>query len=52
MFKMNPEKKRLWDEVLFWSRRLSYVSADKNPEWRVKYKEAKKRLEEWKERNE
>ena len=48
MFKMNPEKKRAWDEVLFWAKRLSYKQAENHPEWRTKYEEAKKRLEELK----
>lgn len=30
---------------LFWSRRLSYKSADSHPEWREKYKSAKQELE-------
>lgn len=34
------------NEVLFWARKLSYKSADNHPEWRTKYEEAKKRLEE------
>lgn len=48
MYKMNPEKKRAWDEVLFWEKRLSYKQAENHPEWRTKYEEAKKRLEELK----
>lgn len=50
MYKMNPELKRAWDEVLFWARRLSYKQADNYPEWREKYEAAKKRLEELKAR--
>lgn len=41
-----PEKKRAWDDVLFWARRLSYRAADNHPEWRQKYEEAKRRLKE------
>ena len=44
----HPEYKRLWDEVLFWAKRLSYKSADKHPEWKVKYKGAVKKRDEWK----
>lgn len=51
MYKMNPELKRAWDEVLFWARRLSYKQADNHPEWREKYEAAKKRLEELKARS-
>lgn len=39
-----PEKRRAWDDVLFWARRLSYKSAEKHPEWRQRYEEAKQRL--------
>lgn len=43
------EKRRAWNEVLFWARRLSYKQADKYPEWQQKYEEAKRRLNEIKE---
>lgn len=46
---MSDEKKRAWNEVLFWAKRLSYKSADAHPEWKENYKRAKKRLEEIKE---
>lgn len=49
MYKMNPELKAAWDEVLFWAKRLSYKQADNHPEWRKKYEAAKKRLNELKE---
>ena len=49
-FKLNPELKNAWDKVLFWSKRLSYASADKHPNWRVEYEKAKKNLEEVKAR--
>ena len=40
MYKMNPEMKKAWDEVLFWAKRCSYKQADNHPEWHEKYKEA------------
>lgn len=39
--KINGARKK----SLFWSRRLSYKSADSHPEWREKYKSAKQELE-------
>lgn len=45
----SEEKRRAWNEVLFWARRLSYNQADNHPEWEQKYKEAKQRLNEIKE---
>lgn len=36
--------------VLFWAKRLSYKSADIHPEWKTNYENAKKRLEEIKEK--
>lgn len=42
----SEERRRAWDEVLFWARRLSYKAADYHPEWRQKYEEAKQRLNE------
>lgn len=40
------ERKRAWNEVLFWARRLSYNQADNHPKWEQKYKEAKQKLSE------
>lgn len=47
---MNPELNNAWKEVLFWAKRLSYLNADKHPEWRENYEEAKKELAEIKAR--
>jgi hypothetical protein len=47
---MNPELKSAHDDVLFWSRRLSYHSSDKHPEWRENYIKAKERLKKVKEK--
>ena len=47
-YKMNPELKHAWDEVLFWARRCSYNAAATHPEWQTKYREAKKKLEQLK----
>ena len=44
----HPEYKKLWDEVLFWAKRLSYKAADYHPEWRTKYEEAVRKRDEWK----
>ena len=44
----HPEYKRLWDEVLFWAKRLSYKAADIHPEWKEKYEDAVRRRDEWK----
>ena len=48
MYKMNPEMKKAWDEVLFWAKRCSYKQADNHPEWHETYKEAKRKLNELK----
>ena len=40
----SAERIQAQKDVLFWARRLSYMSADLYPEWRDKYKEAKERL--------
>ena len=50
MFKMNPELKNAWDKVLFWSKRMTYASADKHPEWKEEYEKAKAHRDEVKER--
>ena len=38
------EERKAHKEVLFWAKRLSYASADKHPEWRTRYEEAKLQL--------
>ena len=47
---MSAEKKRAWDEVLFWARRLTSCQADNHPEWKMNYVKAKRKLTEIKER--
>lgn len=47
---MSGERKRAWENVLFWSKRLTYLQAVNHPEWRENYLRAKERLKEIKER--
>lgn len=45
-YRMEPELKAAWDNVLFWAKRLSYHDAEQHPEWREKYNAAVARRDE------